>query len=133
MSTLSDPRYLAFPFRVGAKGPQESGRGKHVREQIEQVLFTAPGERVMRHDFGADVRQLVFEPNDPALASVTRKRLSSALGEALRGEVDPKTLEIDVQDVQDAQSDGEKLRITITYQLATIGHRETVTLESSGT
>ncbi|MCP3902782.1 MAG: GPW/gp25 family protein [Planctomycetes bacterium] len=124
MSTLPDPRYLAFPFRVGPDGPLTSGRDAHVREQIEQVLFTAAGERVMRPEFGAGVRRLVFEPNDSSLASVTHKRIASALGEALRGEVDPKSLEITVQ------PDDEKLRITIRYQLATIGHRETVTFQS---
>ncbi len=36
---------------------------RHIREQIEQVLFTDPGERVFRPELGAGMRQLVFEPN----------------------------------------------------------------------
>ena len=38
-------------------------RVRHIREQIEQVLFTDPGERVFRPEFGAGVRRLVFEPS----------------------------------------------------------------------
>ncbi len=40
---LRGPDYLAFPLRVDADGPAPSSRRAHVREQIEQVLFTSPG------------------------------------------------------------------------------------------
>jgi hypothetical protein len=93
-----------------------------VREAIEQVLFTNPGERVYRPDFGAGIRALIFEPNTGALAEVTRKRMASALGEVLLGEVDPKTLEIDVR--ADPSGGGEALLVTISYTLATIGQTE---------
>ena len=39
----------------------------HIRDLIEQVLFTSPGERVMRPDFGAGLLALVFEPNSVEL------------------------------------------------------------------
>lgn len=117
MQRLSDPPYLAFPFRVAATGPKLSGRPAHVREQIEQVLFTDPGERIFRPEFGAGVRTLVFEPNGSALWEVTRRRLLASLTEALAGEVDPKTLEIRAEGVPER---GE-LRILIAYRLAAIG------------
>lgn len=66
MQRLSDPSYLAFPFRIGTDGAKTSTRARHVREQIEQVLFTNPKERVFRPDFGAGVRKLIFEPNASA-------------------------------------------------------------------
>lgn len=118
MARLSAPVYLKFPFRVGAGGPEVSDRSAHIREQIEQVLFTGPNERVFRPEFGAGVRGLVFEPNSPPLWGLTRKRLIAALAQALEGEVDPRTLTVEV--------DGEEaeLRIVISYTLATIGHTE---------
>lgn len=118
MAQLTAPMYLTFPFRVDGDGPRASGRVAHVREQIEQVLFTNPGERVFRPEFGAGLRSLVFEPNTSALWEVTRKRLTASLAEALQGEVDPRTLEVDVE------GEGEELRVLISYTLATLGHSE---------
>lgn len=118
MAQLTAPVYLSFPFRVETGGPRTSARSGHVREQIEQVLFTVPGERVFRPEFGAGIRTLVFEPNTSPLWEVTRKRLIASLADALRGEVDPRTLEVDVE------GEGEQLLVTISYTLATLGHSE---------
>lgn len=118
MATLPSPHYLAFPFRIGATGAATADRSPHVRQQIEQVLFTNPGERVFRPEFGAGVQAMVFEPNDSALATVTRKRLVSSLAEALQGEVDPRSLTVEVT------SEEEKIYIVIGYALATLGHSE---------
>jgi uncharacterized protein len=118
MATLPSPRYLAFPFRIENAGAATAERSQHVRQQIEQVLFTNPGERVFRAEFGAGVQALVFEPNDSALAAVTGKRLVSTLAEALAGEVDPRTLTVDVK------SEEEKVFIVVSYTLATLGHSE---------
>ena len=117
-SRLNNPDYMQFPFAIADSGVLTSSRRDHVREQIEQVLFTMPGERWYRPEFGAGVRALVFEPNNQALVELTRKRLQASLSEALAGEVNPKTLEIDVS-AQD-----EKLLIVISYTLATINHTE---------
>jgi uncharacterized protein len=116
--TLPSPRYLAFPFRIHAAGAATADRSQHVRQQIEQVLFTDPGERVFRVEFGAGARALVFEPNDSALATVTRKRLVSSLAEALRGEVDPRSLDVEVA------GSGEQVHLVVSYTLATLGHTE---------
>ena len=118
MPRLSDSGYLAFPFRVNADGARTSGRSDHVREQIEQVLFTNPAERVFRPEFGAGIMTLIFEPNTSALWEVARNRLLASLTEALQGEVDAKTLSVDVY------ADGPKLYADIAYTLAAIGHSE---------
>ena len=118
MRRLADPPYLAFPFRVGDSGPELSDRSRHLREQIEQVLFTNPGERVFRPDFGAGVKTLIFEPNTSPLWTITRKRLIASLAEALKGEVDPRSLAIDVA------GEEEKVFVTISDTLATRGHSE---------
>ena len=118
MPKLPDPTFLKFPFHVDENGPELSGRGEHVRAQIEQVLMTAPGERVFRPNFGVGVKKLVFEPNSSALWSITENRLVSTLTEALRGEVDPSTLQASIT------GEGEKLNITISYTLARVGLQE---------
>ncbi|HWM92803.1 MAG TPA: GPW/gp25 family protein [Thermoanaerobaculia bacterium] len=118
MRRLADPPYLAFPFRVGGDGPALADRSRHVREQIEQVLFTNPGERVFRPEFGAGIRTLIFEPNTSPLWTITRKRLIASLADALKGEVDPRSLTIDVT------GEDEKVFVVIAYTLATLGHSE---------
>jgi hypothetical protein len=118
MPRLIDPSYLSFPLRIDAAGAATSGRSAHVREQIEQVLFTDPGERVFRPEFGAGIRAVIFEPNDSVLAELLRKRLTDSLAEALRGEVDPKSLQVELN------RNEEKLFVVISYALATIGQSE---------
>lgn len=118
MASLSQSQYLKFPFSVTADGPKTSSHAEHVREQIEQVLFTSPKERVFRPEFGVGIRRLVFEPNNDVLRNITHKQLSFSLAEALHGEVDPKTLEIEINN-----EDG-KLIIQIAYMLAAINKKE---------
>jgi phage baseplate assembly protein W len=120
---LPTQNYMRFPFEIGHDGVMTSDRAQHVREQIQQVLLTIAGERVFRPEFGAGVRRLVFEPNDSTLAMVTEKRLRSSLAEALRGEVDPKTLRIEVTRFDD---EPEKLVISIKYELSAIGRADEV-------
>jgi hypothetical protein len=118
MSILSTANYMKFPFEIGANGAALSMRRDHVREQIEQVLFTIYGERWYRPEFGVGIRTLVFEPNNDALAQLAKQRLLASLADALAGEVDPKTLSVDVT------PDEEKLVVTISYTLAAINHTE---------
>ena len=72
------------------------------------------------------MRTLVFEPNVSPLWTVTKKRLLASLGEALAGEVDPTTLDVDVEGIE------EKLFITIAYTLATINHTEKIEFAIEG-
>lgn len=118
MDRLANTAFMSFPLRVGSAGADTSRRAAHVREQIEQVLFTGPGERVFRPEFGAGMSSLVFEPNREALWQLTRKRLIGSLASALEGEVDPKTITVDVT------GENEQLRVVIAYALTAIGHKE---------
>lgn len=71
---------VAFPFRVDARGRSATADDDaHLRQLIEQVLFTSPGERVNRPDFGSGLQQLVFAPNSDALAATTRLTTEAAL------------------------------------------------------
>ena len=126
---LPDHHALRFPFAIGRGGGRTSTRAERVREQIEQVLMTVPGERVFRPEFGAGVRQMVFEGNNAELVAVAGTRLRSSLEEALRGEVDPKSLQIETARSDDAP---ERLVITIRYRLATINVSEEVAFAIGG-
>ncbi|CCQ90435.1 conserved hypothetical protein [Nitrospina gracilis 3/211] len=128
MAFMGDTPYMKFPFRVGESGVEVSDRIRHVREQVEQVLYTDPGERVFRPEFGAGLRALVFEPNNSALRELSRKRLTHSLTEALRGEVDPRSLNIEVQPRNGA---GSELVIVISYTLTAVRHEERQEFEVS--
>ena len=74
------PTFLDFPFAIDERGRSAvTGEDDHVRDLIMQVLFTAPGERVNRPEFGCGVKQLVFAPASDALAAATEQLIHGAL------------------------------------------------------
>lgn len=76
--------HVLFPPRLGARGRMATGTDEeYLRGLIEQVLFTRPGERVSRPEFGCGVTALIFEPLSDALAAATQTMVSAALQDAL--------------------------------------------------
>lgn len=72
--------WFDFPFHVDGRGrAAETDRDDHLRDLIRQVLFTSPGERVNRPDFGCGINQLVFAPNSEQLAAATQFLVLGAL------------------------------------------------------
>ena len=88
---------------------RETDYSEHVKQMMLQVLFTAPGERVNRPDFGCGLRRMVFAPNSDATASLLKVQIRQALDKWLG------TL-IRVDEVT-TRADGEALRVTIVYLL----------------
>jgi phage baseplate assembly protein W len=73
-------RYLAFPFSLTPSGGVATADLEGaIRGRIEQVLFTAPGERVMLPEFGCGARDLVFQANSDVLAAATEFTIAKAL------------------------------------------------------
>jgi phage baseplate assembly protein W len=71
---------LDYPFDFDSRGrTAETSDDDHIRDLIEQVLFTTPGERVNRPTFGSGVLQLLFAPNSQALAAATQMTVQGAL------------------------------------------------------
>ena len=69
---------LAFPFGptpLGRSDVVDYGSDAHVRQLLELLIFTVPGERVMRPELGSPVRQMVFGP----LGGPTSLALEAAL------------------------------------------------------
>jgi hypothetical protein len=72
--------HIDFPFHFNALGRTAvTDEADHIRDMIEQVLFTSPGERVNRPDFGSGLMQLVFAPNSDELAATTQALVQGAL------------------------------------------------------
>ena len=73
-----------FPLHVDGRGrTATTGPEDHLRDLIEQVLFTSPGERVMRPDFGSGLLGLVFEPGGPELVAATQQLVQGVLQQEL--------------------------------------------------
>jgi hypothetical protein len=71
---------LDYPLHIDGRGRTAvTSADDHVRDLIEQVLFTAPGERVNRPEFGCGLKQLVFAPNSDALVTSTQQLVQGAL------------------------------------------------------
>ena len=71
---------VRYPFQFDNSGrTAQTDDDRHIRDMIEQVLFTSPGERVNRPDFGSGLLQLVFEPNSDELVITTQFMVHAAL------------------------------------------------------
>ncbi|WP_330257990.1 GPW/gp25 family protein [Streptomyces murinus] len=97
MSRHARPRSdVAFPFRTDLRGRTAHARpAEHIHDLIEQLLFTSPGERVMRPDFGCGLLDLVFAPNSPELVSTLELSVQAALQRWLGDLIEVMDLDID--------------------------------------
>ena len=85
-----------FPYHVDGRGrTADADADDHLRDLIEQVLFTAPGERVMRPDFGSGLLALVFEPGGPELVATTQFLVQGALQRELGHLIAVESVEVD--------------------------------------
>jgi uncharacterized protein len=80
---MSDPiRSIAYPFAIDAGlGTllEETDYSRHVRQMMLQVLFTNPGERIDKPDFGCGLRRMVFAPNSVASANLMKVLINKSL------------------------------------------------------
>jgi len=87
------------PFHVDGRGRTATSDGAdHLRDLIEAVLFTAPGERVMRPDFGSGLLGLLFEPGGPELTGTVQFMVQSALARWLGNLISVDEVEVDQDD-----------------------------------
>jgi len=115
---------IDFPLHFDSRGKSAlADDPAHIREMIEQLIFTNPGERVNRPDFGSGLMQLLFAPNSPELAATVQFTVQAALQHWL-GDV------IDVQDVA-VQAVDSALTINVKYLIKTTNQQQTVTLNRS--
>jgi phage baseplate assembly protein W len=99
---------IDYPLHFsGAGRTAETGDDDHIRDMIEQLLFTNPGERVNRPDFGSGLMRLIFAPNSSELAAALQFTLQADLQRWL-GDL------IEVQQL-DVSSEDSSLKISIQY------------------
>jgi phage baseplate assembly protein W len=115
---------IAFPFEFDNRGrTAQATDDDHIRQMIEELLFTNPGERVNRPDFGSGVRQLVFAPNSPELAATVQFTMQAALQRYLG----------DVIDLQDLTVTSEESTLHVYVEYVVRANSQTATAEFART
>src|SRR5262245_33200519 len=115
---------LRYPFAIDAARGRvalETDYADHVEQLVKQVLFTAPGQRINRPDFGCGVKRLVFAPNNDVSAALAQVTIYQGLNKWLSGV-------ITVNDVKVTATDAV-LEIRIAYGLRARGERRYLNLE----
>ena len=101
---------INYPWQIDGRGQvADTSEADHIRQMIEQVLFTIPGERVNRPEFGCGLQQLIFEPNSDELAATTQFLVQGSL-ERWLGDV------IEVEEVE-VENDQARLVLVIAYTI----------------
>ncbi len=112
---------IAFPFSLDSRGRSAlAGDEDHILQMIEQLIFTAPVERVNRPDFGSGLMQLVFAPNSPELAATVQFTLQAAIQHWLGDVVDIQSLVADATD--------SALTVQLKYLIRRTNQQQTATL-----
>ena len=88
---------------------EETDYAAHVEDMIRQVLFTSPGERINRPDFGCGVKRMVFAPNSEVVASLAQVTIQSALTTWLDSVITVNQVQVQAAD--------EVLQILVVYTL----------------
>lgn len=97
----------------------------HVRDMVEQLLFTRPGERVNRPDFGSGLLQMVFAPNSPEIAAALQFTLQAALQRYLGDVIRVDSLQV--------TSDDATLQVDLGYTVLATGDVRTASIRGSAT
>lgn len=115
--------YFDFPYHVdGNHRTAETDEDDHIRDLIHQVLFTSPGERVNRPDFGCGVAQLVFMPASDVLAATTQFLVQGALTRWLDDLIAVERVEVVPLD--------STLTVTVVFTKRTTGEGRVIELTS---
>ncbi|MGI8587610.1 MAG: GPW/gp25 family protein [Chloroflexia bacterium] len=108
---------IDYPFHFDGRGRTAlTDTDDHIRDMIEQILFTNPGERVNRPDFGSGVMQLIFTPNSPELATALQFTMQAALQRWLGDLIEVQAL--------DVTSEEATLQIVVRYVVRRTNERQ---------
>lgn len=113
---------IDFPFSIDGRGRTAlADYENHVRDKIEQFLFTNPGERVNRPDFGSGLLQLIFAPNSPELSATLQFTIQAGLQRWLGDVVEIHNLQVNSYD--------STLQVELQYTLLATGEQRSETFE----
>jgi phage baseplate assembly protein W len=96
-----------FPYQFDGRGRTLDPLADYLRQLVEQVLFTSPGERVNLPDFGSGLLQLTFAPNSMEMAAATQFTVQGALQKWLSGYIKVQSVVATAQD--------STLTVSVTY------------------
>ncbi len=114
-----------YPIHFDSRGrTAQTSEDEHIRDMIEQVLFTSPGERVNRPDFGSGILRLVFDPNSDALAAATQMTVQGALQQWLGDLILVEA--VDVENIDSA------LQVRVRYVVRKSQQRQTAQFTRGG-
>jgi uncharacterized protein len=114
-----------FPLQFDHRGrTAECSDEAHIRDLIEQVLFTLPGERVNRPTFGSGLLQLVFAPNSDVLAAVTQATVQGALQQWLGDLIVVEAIAVEHEDA--------RLQVTVQYVVRRSQQRQIAQFNQAG-
>jgi phage baseplate assembly protein W len=101
---------LDHPYHFDSRGRSaDVDDDGHLRDLVELVLFTAPGERVNRPSFGCGLMQLVFAPNSTQLAATTQFLVQSSLQQWLGDRIAVESVDVAAED--------SVLRVAVSYRV----------------
>jgi phage baseplate assembly protein W len=116
---------IDFPFHFDSRGrTATTDESDHIRDMIEELLFTSPGERVNRPDFGSGLLQMVFEPTSPELATALQFTIQAAVQRYLGDLIEVRGLSV--------TSEESTLRVEIQYAVRRTNELRQDTFERSG-
>ncbi|WP_457580091.1 GPW/gp25 family protein [Ensifer canadensis] len=108
--------HIDYPYRAGPHArTATTDRADQIRDMLTLLLFTRPGERVMRPDFGTGLTQHVFSPNSPELAATIQLTMQAAIQRWLGDVLELRALDVTAQD--------SELRVEISYVVAATGEQ----------
>jgi phage baseplate assembly protein W len=114
-----------YPFHFDGRGhTARTDEDEHLRDMIEQVLFTSPGERVNRPTFGCGLLRLIFAPNSDALAAATQLTVQGSLQQWLGDLIQVETVEV--------SNDDSTLRVLVQYVIRRTQQRQVAQFSSAG-
>jgi hypothetical protein len=114
-----------FPFHFDAQGQTATTTEEdHIRDLVEQVLFTVPGERANRPDFGCGLLQLAFAPNSNELAATTQFLVQGALHQWLGNLIRVETVEVTAVEAT--------LTVRVSYTILKNQKRQVATFSTEG-
>lgn len=115
---------IDFPFHFDSLGRSASTDDEdHIRDMIEQFLFTNAGERVNRPDFGSGLLQLVFAPNSVELAATLQFTIQAGLQRWLSDVITVEMVEVTSEDAN--------LHVTVKYLVRRLQENRVATFSRS--
>lgn len=113
---------IDFPFDFDGRGrTAATDDDDHIRDMIEQFLFTEAGERVNRPEFGSGLLQMVFAPNAPEVAAALQHTIAAGMQRWLGDVVEVRDLEVTSRDAV--------LRVELRYTVRRTGELRTAAFE----